>query len=260
MKAIITLLAGMSAAVLYSSCSDYSSTYYESGNGTHGYSTAHVSIIRTSNSCWGYDPYRRAYYDYRCKRYYDYNRGCYHTKIPYRYSSAVYPTSYRSGRAISCPQRLTKVSYYGHSTHKHSSYQQPSHGQERHKRGSNYPLSRSAPNRSTSSSDRYYGGRTSTTTTRQPSRSESATHTAQPVRIHKVPSTQQTTRPTLPRVQTVRTQPKIRPQTTRPAPTRTQTRQPSPRVQRSQPAPQPSVSPRQGSNKRSGNASRSQRR
>ena len=254
MKAIITLLAGMSAAVLYSSCSDYSSTYYERGNGTHGYSTAHVSIIRTSNSCWGYDPYRRAYYDYRCKRYYDYNRGCYHTKIPYRYSSAVYPTSYRSGRAMSCPQRLTKVSYRGHRAH-----QQPSHGQERYKRDSHYPTSRSVSYRNTSSSSRSDRGRISTVT-RPLLRDQETTRSAQPGRIHKVPSTQQVTRATLSRVETARSQPKARPQTTRPAPTRTQTRQPAPRVQRSQPAPQPKGSPRPSSSRSSGKASRSQRR
>ncbi|MDB4334286.1 hypothetical protein N9984_02390 [Akkermansiaceae bacterium] len=77
MKTLLALLAGSSLALFLSSCTEYSASgYYNDGynssygsNSGYGYNSAvSVGIIRTSNSYWGYDPYRRSYYDYRTRR------------------------------------------------------------------------------------------------------------------------------------------------------------------------------------------------
>ncbi|MDB4393095.1 hypothetical protein N9Z45_01870 [Akkermansiaceae bacterium] len=91
MKTLLALLAGSSLALFLSSCTEYSASgYYNDGynssygsNSGYGYNSAvSVGIIRTSNSYWGYDPYRRSYYDYRTRRYYDQHRNTYCSSPP----------------------------------------------------------------------------------------------------------------------------------------------------------------------------------
>lgn len=117
MKILLNSIAALGATLLLASCTDYD--YYNSGAGygsTSGYSTVHVGIIRTSNSYWGYDPYRRCYYDYRSSRYYNPYTRSYYTTTPRCYTKPSYPTGYRSGRALALPSALNRVHYKNYRT------------------------------------------------------------------------------------------------------------------------------------------------
>ena len=101
MNSPLRLLVGLLAATLLSSC--YVSPYGSSGYGT--FSTSYRSygyappsyIIRTTNSRWGYDPYRRCYYDYHHRHYYNPVTYTYYRTPPHRYKTAHYPKHYRKG-------------------------------------------------------------------------------------------------------------------------------------------------------------------
>ncbi|MGJ8695384.1 MAG: hypothetical protein ACSHYF_03640 [Verrucomicrobiaceae bacterium] len=143
MKSLVTLLAGLGLTFLLSSCGEYQSTGYYGGynsgyNSGYGYnSVAHVGIIRTSNSYWGYDPYRRCYYDYRTRQYYDHLNHRYHSSAPTRHSHAVYPSGYRKGRTLSAPSYLARAQNArgrhsgGHSSYGNHSTSHPSYGNSR---------------------------------------------------------------------------------------------------------------------------------
>ncbi|MGC6425830.1 MAG: hypothetical protein ACON5H_02400 [Akkermansiaceae bacterium] len=122
MNRILALLSVLGAGLFLSSCTDYDTYNTGSGYGSYGYQTAHVGIIRTSNSYWGYDPYRRSYYDYRCRRYYNPYTRNYCTSVPRRYPKPVYPSGYRSGRPLSCPSSLNRVHYKNDRTNRHTNF------------------------------------------------------------------------------------------------------------------------------------------
>lgn len=262
MKSLLILLAGLGAALLFSSCTDYSTSYHDGGYGSSGYATAQVGIIRTSNSYWGYDPFRRAYYDYRSNRYYNYSGGSYYTSAPRCYTQAVYPSGYRAGRSLSCPTRLRTVHYRGNSNHGHSSssrYPSSSNHYGRtpsHKTPSQRPPSQST--RSVTPSLPYIVGR---------GRSSSSQN--QPVTIHRSTSSQHSRVPssrTSSRMQTVQPRPTVSPTPSRSTSSRVQQSRPAPQRQaqptRSAPQPHPKAQPqsRPSSSRSGGKASRSQRR
>ncbi|MDB4725570.1 hypothetical protein OAF44_03515, partial [Akkermansiaceae bacterium] len=201
MKTLLALLAGSSLALFLSSCTEYSASgYYNDGynssygsNSGYGYNSAvSVGIIRTSNSYWGYDPYRRSYYDYRTRRYYDQHRNTYCSSPPRRYTTAVYPSNYRSGRQLSCPPTITRVR--PPSSHRRYDSGHSSHASHRSSSSSNY-------------------GRTQTSSSSNPSNRQQQTRGSQrettrqmPVVIHRTPTSTRTQRPTtIQRTPTART-------------------------------------------------------
>lgn len=62
-----------------------------------------VGLIRTSNSRWFYDPYRRSYYDQQLRSYYNISSRSYYNEAPRRYSNQVFPSNYRQGRVLQAP-------------------------------------------------------------------------------------------------------------------------------------------------------------
>lgn len=236
MKIFLNMLVGIAAALFLSSCTDFD--HYNSGSGysSYGgsYTTAHVGLIRTSNSYWGYDPYRRSYYDYRCRRYYNPLSRSYCNTAPRRYTTAVYPTGYRTGRPVACPSSLNRVHYKNHRTHSHSNSSSHASGSNRSDqpryRGKRQLTDVSSSPRSTSSYPRIERSASYRSSTQLNSAS------VQPVRIH----------------QSISRQPSVRPQPTRSAPT--------PRsAPRSAPAPKSQPAP-SSSGRSSGSAQRSHRR
>lgn len=105
MNPILRLVLGVSAALLFSSCyydpyysGSYGSSYGSYGSSYYGYGYAPSTwIIRTSSSRWGYDPYRRCYYDYHHRHYYNPRTYTYYRTPPTRYRTPVYPQGYRHG-------------------------------------------------------------------------------------------------------------------------------------------------------------------
>lgn len=106
------------AALAFSSCADpyyttHGTTYgYGQGYGYGGAGFSSVTFIATGDPRWGYDPYSRAYYDYRRRAYYDpYLYGYY--PIGYRpivVRGAPHPYGWRPGRTrIAPPSRITNV-------------------------------------------------------------------------------------------------------------------------------------------------------
>ena len=92
---------------------------------------AAVNLLHTNHERWAYDPYRRSYYDNVTHRYYDQSNRRYHSSAPTRYRQARYPSGYRRGHAITCPDHLPYLSSsrgqggsghrgYGHARQKES--------------------------------------------------------------------------------------------------------------------------------------------
>ncbi|MGC6465467.1 MAG: hypothetical protein ACON5N_07775 [Akkermansiaceae bacterium] len=69
-------------------------------------SCASAHFIPTNNERWAYDPYCRSYFDRVSNRYYDHSNRRYHSSAPARYVRAHYPTGYRHGQVIPCPNSL----------------------------------------------------------------------------------------------------------------------------------------------------------
>lgn len=228
MKRLLALLSGAGLALLLSSCTDYSTGYYGGSGYSSGYnSVASVGIIRTSNSYWGYDPYRRSYYNYRSSRYYDIHNNRYCSAPPRRHTAAVYPSHYRRGHTLSCPTPIARVrsphrsshgSSYGHGSHTSHGSQSP-YGSSYGSRGSSNsrPSSSSSyrPDRISQSSGSRKSSDRGSSSGSSSSRQQTKT---MPVVIHRTPSTTRT-QPTLQR-----------------APQRVQQRS-TPKVQRSTPTP-----------------------
>ncbi len=242
MKKLLALLSGAGLAFLLSSCTDYSTGYYGSSDYSSGYnSVASVGIIRTSNSYWGYDPYRRSYYDYRSSRYYDVHNNRYCSAPPRRYTAAVYPSHYRRGHTLSCPTPIARVRSSHGSSHGHGSH--ASHGTQS-PYGSSYG-SRGSSNSRPSSSSSYRPDRISQTSgsrksSDRGSSSGSSSSRQQtktmPVVIHRTPSTTRS-QPTLQRA------PQRVQQRSTPTPSRVQSRptvKSAPARSRSTSSPQPS--------------------
>ncbi|GHC55199.1 hypothetical protein [Roseibacillus persicicus] len=108
MKKYFALLLALAALPLFQSC--VSPGYYGSSYSSASSYGSSVGIISTSHSRWGYDPYYRSYYDYSLGQYYDLNRGRYYTSLPTRYNSPYYPSYYRRGSTLRCPNNLPYLS------------------------------------------------------------------------------------------------------------------------------------------------------
>jgi len=83
LRRLAAAAAGLTAAVLVSSCAydPYYSDGYGGGYSSGSYSTS--VFVSTGDSRWGYDPYCHSYYDYQRRAYYD----------PFLYG--YYPVGYR---------------------------------------------------------------------------------------------------------------------------------------------------------------------
>lgn len=110
MKTLLTIGACALSLTFFSSCGDMS-TGGGFAPGVVGPSSASVNLLRTNHSRWAYDPYRRSYYDQTARRYYDSSNRRYYSSTPRRYDRAYYPSGYRSGSTISCPDYLPHVSH-----------------------------------------------------------------------------------------------------------------------------------------------------
>lgn len=77
---------------------------------SQGKKSVEVGLIHTSHDRWGYDPYRRSYYDHSIGKYYNLGTHSYHVKAPRRYHSPRYPRHYRRGSVLHCPSHLPRYS------------------------------------------------------------------------------------------------------------------------------------------------------
>ncbi len=203
MKRLLALAAASGLALFLSSCTN--SGYYGGGYSSRGYnsgygSSASIGIIRTSNSYWGYDPYRRSYYDYRSNRYYDHHNKRYYSSTPRRYTKAVYPSNYRRGSTMNAPSSLAKVRSSSRSSQNAYRSNRVTNSVHPNQRNTNYrrpsSASSSSYRRPSSSSDaRQRYTRTSTGGSRSPSSTRTSTR-------QQAPRTTTTSRSTAqPRVQ-----------------------------------------------------------
>lgn len=131
MKKILMFAVSLLAVPLFSSCTDYGVYGHTGGfnnfGGPGGFNNfggpvgfnqgfvggglapLQVGFVATSFDRWAYDPFRRAYFDRRVGRFYDPRLRNYCRVAPRRFSTAVYPSGHRRGRALACPPFLPRT-------------------------------------------------------------------------------------------------------------------------------------------------------